>query len=231
MGNHFRKPDEGQDAPRQTEPQTASHFAYSTSYEGQSDGRASSRFAAGADANEDALFGAAPAEQTYAQPAAYAAQDSVSEPTIDPFAYQPANNDIAAPAYADALAGVPSPLDAPAPQGDLSSQLPQIPDPMAAPEPEVTADQAHEVATLDTALQSSDFTQVFAPVQESRKKMAREAGVVMTDAGATWPYGKDPHDSNIRIAPTLPPLSELDEALDVFVCCVKLAYVEKLLQD
>ena len=60
-------------------------------------------------------------------------------------------------------------------------------------------------------------------------ELAREAGVVMTDAGATWPYGKDPHDSNIRIAPTLPPLSELDEALDVFVCCVKLAYVEKLL--
>ncbi len=48
---------------------------------------------------------------------------------------------------------------------------------MAAPELEVTADQAHEVATLDTALQSSDFTQVFAPVRESRKKMAREAGV------------------------------------------------------
>lgn len=60
-------------------------------------------------------------------------------------------------------------------------------------------------------------------------ELAREAGVVMTDAGATWPYGKDPHDRNIRIAPTLPPLSELDEALDVFVCCVKLAYVEKLL--
>lgn len=60
-------------------------------------------------------------------------------------------------------------------------------------------------------------------------ELAREAGVVMTDAGATWPYGTDPHDSNIRIAPTLPPLSELDEALDVFVCCVKLAYVEKLL--
>lgn len=60
-------------------------------------------------------------------------------------------------------------------------------------------------------------------------ELARNAGVVMTDAGATWPYGKDPQDSNIRIAPTLPPLSELDEAMDVFVCCVKLAYVEKLL--
>ena len=51
----------------------------------------------------------------------------------------------------------------------------------------------------------------------------------MTGAGATWPYGRDPHDSNIRIAPTLPPLAELGEALDVFVCCVKLAYAEKLL--
>ncbi len=60
-------------------------------------------------------------------------------------------------------------------------------------------------------------------------ELAAQAGVTMTDAGATWPYGRDPRDSNIRIAPTLPPLSELDEALDVFVCCVKLAYAEKLL--
>lgn len=60
-------------------------------------------------------------------------------------------------------------------------------------------------------------------------ELAGEAGVVMTDAGATWPYGRDPYDSNIRIAPSLPPLEELDEALDVFICCVKLAYVEKLL--
>lgn len=60
-------------------------------------------------------------------------------------------------------------------------------------------------------------------------ELAAQAGVTMTDAGATWPYGKDPYDSNIRIAPTLPPLSELNEALDIFVCCVKLAYAEKLL--
>ena len=60
--------------------------------------------------------------------------------------------------------------------------------------------------------------------------LAKEAGVVMTGAGATWPYKRDPHDSNIRIAPTLPPLEELDEAMDVFVCCVKLAAVEKLLE-
>ncbi len=61
-------------------------------------------------------------------------------------------------------------------------------------------------------------------------QLAKEAGVTMTGAGATWPYKQDPHDSNIRIAPTLPPLDELDAAMDVFVCCAKLAYTEKLLQ-
>lgn len=59
--------------------------------------------------------------------------------------------------------------------------------------------------------------------------LAKEAGVTMTGAGATWPYKNDPQDSNIRIAPTLPPLEELDQALDIFVVCVKLAAVEKLL--
>lgn len=58
--------------------------------------------------------------------------------------------------------------------------------------------------------------------------LAKEAGVVLTGAGATWPYGNDPHDSNIRIAPSLPPLEELDAALDVLVLCSKLAYAEKL---
>ncbi|MCF0132915.1 MAG: aminotransferase class I/II-fold pyridoxal phosphate-dependent enzyme [Blautia sp.] len=58
---------------------------------------------------------------------------------------------------------------------------------------------------------------------------AKEAGVIMTDAGATFPYGKDPRDSNIRIAPTYPSLEELRDAVEVFVLCVKLSSVEKLL--
>ena len=56
-----------------------------------------------------------------------------------------------------------------------------------------------------------------------------QVGVVMTEAGATWPTGVDPKDSNIRIAPTLPPIEELEVALDVFVCAVKLAYISRLL--
>lgn len=60
-------------------------------------------------------------------------------------------------------------------------------------------------------------------------ELAAKAGVTMTGAGATWPYKNDPADSNIRIAPTLPPLEELEQAMEVFVCCVKLASVEALL--
>ena len=56
-------------------------------------------------------------------------------------------------------------------------------------------------------------------------------GVVMTSAGATFPYGKDPEDSNIRIAPTFPSIEEMQVASKVFVLCVKLASVEKLLAD
>ena len=60
---------------------------------------------------------------------------------------------------------------------------------------------------------------------------AKNAGVIMTGAGAPYPYGKDPQDSVIRIAPTLPPMHELDQACDVFITCVKLASVEKYLEE
>jgi len=59
----------------------------------------------------------------------------------------------------------------------------------------------------------------------------KELGVVLTDAGATYPYGKDPEDSNIRIAPTFPTPEEMVEATKIFTLCVKLASVEKLLGE
>lgn len=60
---------------------------------------------------------------------------------------------------------------------------------------------------------------------------AKEAGLVMTGAGATYPYGKDPHDSNIRIAPSYPTLEEIRLAMEVFVLSVKLVSVDHYLQS
>lgn len=60
--------------------------------------------------------------------------------------------------------------------------------------------------------------------------LCKEAGVVLTGAGATYPLGNDPHDSNIRIAPTFPPNDELKTAMDVFCICTKLAACEQLLK-
>ena len=60
---------------------------------------------------------------------------------------------------------------------------------------------------------------------------AKKAGVVMTGAGATWPYGKDPQDSSIRIAPTYPSSQDLAVASELFALCVKLVSAEKLLEE
>lgn len=57
----------------------------------------------------------------------------------------------------------------------------------------------------------------------------KKAGVEMTGAGATYPYGKDPHDSNIRIAPSYPPKDDLIVAAELFALCVKLSSIDKLL--
>lgn len=62
-------------------------------------------------------------------------------------------------------------------------------------------------------------------------ELCKEAGVVLTTVGATYPYGKDPDDKNIRIAPSLPPVSELMTATKLLCICVKLAACEKLLKD
>lgn len=60
---------------------------------------------------------------------------------------------------------------------------------------------------------------------------AKEAGLLMTNAGATYPYGKDPHDSNIRIAPSYPTEEELKIAMEIFVLSVKLVSIEKILES
>jgi len=62
-------------------------------------------------------------------------------------------------------------------------------------------------------------------------QLCEECGLVMTPAGATYPYGKDPQDSNIRVAPSFPTPAELEKAMDVFCTCLKIAALEKLLSE
>lgn len=61
--------------------------------------------------------------------------------------------------------------------------------------------------------------------------MAKEAGLVLTGAGATYPYHNDPDDSNIRIAPSMPTLDELEDASALFAVCVKIVSLEKILSE
>ena len=62
-------------------------------------------------------------------------------------------------------------------------------------------------------------------------QLARSVGVTLTPAGSTYPYGRDPQDSNLRIAPTYPEMDELKLATDILCSCIKLATVEKLLKN
>ncbi len=61
--------------------------------------------------------------------------------------------------------------------------------------------------------------------------MLKDAGITLTGAGATYPYGMDPHDSNLRLAPTFPPCDELQTAMDLFCVCVQIVSIEKLLKS
>lgn len=70
---------------------------------------------------------------------------------------------------------------------------------------------------------------VFEGTAKEVVRLCKEAGVVLTGAGATYPYGKDPADANIRIAPSFPPNDELEVAMQVFCICAKLAACAKLL--
>ena len=58
-------------------------------------------------------------------------------------------------------------------------------------------------------------------------QLANEAGVKFTAAGSTFPYGIDDNDSNIRIAPSVPSLEEMNFAIDVLICAIKIALIEK----
>ncbi|MFI3326134.1 MAG: aminotransferase [Clostridia bacterium] len=60
--------------------------------------------------------------------------------------------------------------------------------------------------------------------------LCKKAGVILTDAGATYPYGNDPKDCNIRVAPSFPPIHELETAMELFCICTKLAAIEEILK-
>jgi DNA-binding transcriptional MocR family regulator len=77
------------------------------------------------------------------------------------------------------------------------------------------------------------FISLYAPDNCAKKTvaLAAEAGLELTPAGSTYPYKKDPHDNNIRISPTFPSVEDLSAAVKLLGICVKLAYIEKLINS
>jgi DNA-binding transcriptional MocR family regulator len=61
------------------------------------------------------------------------------------------------------------------------------------------------------------------PVADQVVRLAQDAGVSLTPAGATYPFGQDPHNRNIRISPSRPPVAEVEQAMEVVAACIKLA--------
>ncbi|MDM8301599.1 cell division ATP-binding protein FtsE [Collinsella tanakaei] len=185
MGNHFRKPGD-----EQATPQATTGGQYVPGHVASTDG-----------------------EDLFSQASAPTAQ-----PVADPFAYNPAPEQMTASQTADPLA---APAPAPAPAGGIPLANIPSPDQPSAPVstgvfmtqagPAVAStdlSEQRQIADVDTALQSPDFTSVFAPVGESRKKMAREAGVepVILMEHLTKIYAAQPNkpaldDVNIEIYP------------------------------
>ena len=106
-----------------------------------------------------------------------------------------------------------------------------------APKFQVVSDYLNrEIAPLDFAHWNDPkggyFVSLFAMSGTAKRVWAlcKEAGVTMTEAGATYPYQNDPEDANLRIAPSLPPVAELEQAMEVLCTCLKLAALEKLLE-
>ena len=93
----------------------------------------------------------------------------------------------------------------------------------------------NEIAPLDIAHWTDPmggyFVSLYAMNGTAKRiwQLCKEAGVVMTNAGAAYPYRNDPDDSHLRIAPSLPPVEELEKAMEVLTVCIKLSALEKLL--
>ena len=99
-------------------------------------------------------------------------------------------------------------------------------------------EEAHMTELVDLIMADKLYVHLFLHIFDALDGCAKaivakckDAGVVMTGAGATYPYGKDPHDSNIRIAPSFPTLEDLKLAAEIFCVCVKLVSIDKLLAE